>query len=90
MVLDIEELENSNASDIHARRLHAKEVLMPNIGEHFILQIADGTVKVSGNAQVFRKSTSIRDRFAVDLNCKGFPSPKHGVDECLSVHNAIG
>ena len=37
---------------------------MPNIGEHFIFQIADGTVKVSGNAQVFRKSTSIRDRFA--------------------------
>ena len=25
-----------------------------------------------------------------DLNCKGFPLPKHGVDECLSVHNATG
>ena len=28
--------------------------------------------------------------FAGDLNCKGFPSPKHGVDECLSVHDTIG
>ena len=28
--------------------------------------------------------------FVCDLNCKGFPSPKHGVDERLSVHDAIG
>ena len=29
MVADIEEMENLNASEIHARRLNAKEVLMP-------------------------------------------------------------
>ena len=35
-------------------------------------------------------SLHVKRVIAVDLNYKGFPSPKHGVDECLSVHNAIG
>ena len=34
MVADIEELENLDASEIHARRLNAREVLMPKDGEH--------------------------------------------------------
>ena len=33
MVADFEELENLDASEIHARRLDAKEVLMPKNGE---------------------------------------------------------
>ena len=35
MVADIEELEKIDASEIHARRLNAKEVLTPKNGEHF-------------------------------------------------------
>ena len=39
MVADIEELEEMDASELHARRLHAKEVLTPqrsgNIQPHF-------------------------------------------------------
>ena len=60
MVADIEEPENLDASDVLARRLNAKEVLMLENGGNFIFPIADGTVKLSGGDQVFRKSTSIQ------------------------------
>ena len=50
-----------DASEIHARRLNAKEVIIPKNGEHFIFSIADGTGKLSERGQVFRKSTSIQD-----------------------------
>ena len=43
MVAVIEELEEMDASVIHARRLNAKEVLTPKNCEQFILPIADGT-----------------------------------------------
>ena len=48
MVADIEELEQMDASKLHARRLNAKEVLTPMKGETYIFPIADGTVKISG------------------------------------------
>ena len=35
MIADIEELEEMNASELHARRLNAKEVLTPMKGEKF-------------------------------------------------------
>ena len=62
MVADIEELEEMDASELYARRLNAKEVLTPMSGEKFIFPIADGTVKLSGENQVLRTSTLIRDR----------------------------
>ena len=34
MVADIEELEQKDASEVHARRLNAKEVLTPMKGEN--------------------------------------------------------
>ena len=37
LVADIGELENLDASEIHARRLNAKETITPKNGEHFIL-----------------------------------------------------
>ena len=43
-VADIEELEEMDASELHARRLNAKEVLTPMNGEKFIFPVADGTV----------------------------------------------
>ena len=45
LVADIEELEEIVASELHAQRLNAKEVLTPMRGEKFILPVADGTVK---------------------------------------------
>ena len=44
MAADIEELEEMDASELHARRLNAKEV--------FIFPVADGTVKI------FREGTA--------------------------------
>ena len=49
MVADNEELENLNASEIHARRLNAKEVLMPKNVENETFRVAGGTVKLSGS-----------------------------------------
>ena len=54
-------MDKLDATEIHARRLHAKEVTTPKNGEHFIFPIANGTVKLSGRDQVFRRSTSIHD-----------------------------
>ena len=61
IVADIAELEQMDVSELHARRLHAKEVLTPMKGENFIFPVADGTVKVSGRDQDLRTSTLIRD-----------------------------
>ena len=46
MVADIEELEEMDASELHARRLNAKEVLTPQSSGNFIFLVAAGTVKI--------------------------------------------
>ena len=62
VVADIEELEHMDASELHARRLNAKEVLTPQRSGKFIFPIADGTVKVFGWEQRLRTSTLNQDR----------------------------
>ena len=52
MIADIEELEEMDASEIHARRLIAKEVLTPMKGDKFIFPVADGTVKPPGGDRI--------------------------------------
>ena len=59
MVADIEELEEMDASELHARRLNAKEVLTPQRSGNFIVPVADGTVKIFGRGQRLRTSTLI-------------------------------
>ena len=44
MVADIEELEETDASELHVRRLNAKEVLTPQRSGNFIFPVEDGTV----------------------------------------------
>ena len=61
MGADIEELENLDASEIHAWRLTQRRFSAPKNGEHFILPIVDGTVKLSGGDQGIREPTLIRD-----------------------------
>ena len=61
MIADIEELEQMDASELHARRLNAKEVLSPMKGDNFIFPVADGTVKTPGRDRCLRPSTLIRD-----------------------------
>ena len=62
LVADIEELQEMDASELHARRLNAMEVLTPMSSEKFTFPIADGTVTIYGGDQVLRTSTLIRDR----------------------------
>ena len=51
-----------DASELHARRLNAKEVLSPMKSDNFIFPVADGTAKISGGDQDLRTSILIRDR----------------------------
>ena len=62
MTADIEELEEIDASELHARRLNAKDVLTPQRSGNFIFPVADGTVKICGREQRLRTSTLTRDR----------------------------
>ena len=48
MIADIEELEQMDASEIHARRLNAKEVSTLMKHEKIVFPVADGTVKIFG------------------------------------------
>ena len=57
VVADIAEMEEIDASELHARRLNAKEVLTPMKGEKIICPVADGTVKILGEDQDLRTST---------------------------------
>ena len=57
MVTDIEELEEMDASALHARRLNAKEVLTPMKGKKFIVPVGEGTVEISGGDRRLRTST---------------------------------
>ena len=61
LVADVSELENLDASEIRARRLNAKEVLMSKKGQEFVFPFADGSVKLAGRDQVLRESTFIQD-----------------------------
>ena len=61
MVADVEELEEMDAPELHARRLNAKEVLTPKRSGNFIFPVADGTVKIIGGGQRLRTSTLTRD-----------------------------
>ena len=68
LVADIEELEQTDASELHARRLNAKEVLTPMKGENFMFPIADGTVKISGaDAQTEEKNKKIFEENQIGL-----------------------
>ena len=60
MIADIEELEEMNASEIHAKR---QEVSTPVKGDNFTFPVEDGTVKNPGGGRRLRPSTSMRDRF---------------------------
>ena len=62
MVADIEALEEIDASELHARRLNAKDVLTLQRSGNFIFPAADGTVKIFGRGQRLRTSTLTGDR----------------------------
>ena len=62
LVADIEGLENMDASEIHPRRINAKEVLTPQRKEDFIIPVRDGTAKLSVRDHEFREPTQRREQ----------------------------
>ena len=60
MVAIVEELEALDATELHARRFNAKEVLTPLKGDNFMFPVADGKIKVSGRDQRLRIYSLIR------------------------------
>ena len=62
LVADIEGLENIDASEIHPRRINAKEVLTPQRREKFVFPAADGTAKLSVRDHEFREPTQRREQ----------------------------
>ena len=75
MVAEIEELEEMDASELHARRLSAKEVLTPQRSGNFIFTVAEGTVKIFGGEQRLRTTTFTRNH------------PERGEDQVLRVES---
>ena len=47
LVADLEELAKMDATEIHSRRISAKEVLTPKRRDEFVFPLADGTAKLS-------------------------------------------
>ena len=62
LVADLEELGQMDASEIHPRRINAKEVWTPQKGDVFIFPIADCTAKLSGRDQEFWEPTLRRKK----------------------------
>ena len=62
LVADMKELDNMDASEIHPRRINAKEVVTLQRGEYLIFPLADGTAKLSGRDHEFREPTQRREQ----------------------------
>ena len=56
-IVDLEELEKLDASEIYLRRLNAKEVLISQKVEEFMFPVAYGRAKLSGRDYEYRELT---------------------------------
>ena len=61
MVADVEELETMDVSEIYAKRLNAKEVILPKENGKFIFPVTDGRIKIIGGDQELKTSILIWD-----------------------------
>ena len=87
MIVDIEELEEMDVSELHVRRPNANEVLTSMKGNNFMFAVADGTVKISGGDQRLRPSTLIWDSQTEEMNKKFFKESQ--TDYFLQLHFKI-
>ena len=76
-----------DVSEIHAKRLNSKKMILPRCGEEFVFPVADGTVKLFAGDQALRTSTLIRKRPARGEShqdffeeSEGFPPAQHFQD----------
>ena len=71
MIADIEELKKLDASEIHSRRLNAKEVLITRKDEEFVFPVTDGTAELSGRDYEFQEPTLRRQSTVRRENLSG-------------------
>ena len=57
LIVDLEELETMNASEVHPRMINAKEVLITQKGEEVIFPEEDGAAELFGRDYEFREFT---------------------------------
>ena len=62
LIADLEELETTDESEIHSKRLNAKEVIFPKEKGEFIFPIEDGRIRTLGGDQELRTPTLGRHR----------------------------
>ena len=83
-----EELEKIDASEIHVRRLNAKEALTPQKGGNFIFPVADGTAKMLGRDHEFRESALRQEQLAKSEDLSGeLQGEPEGVQQTESRNN---
>ena len=76
-----------DASEIHARRLNAKEVLTPMKGDNFIFPVADGTVKTTGGD---RRLHHVEPRVKLYMpKEESFPIPMKYIDVTRTTHTSL-
>ena len=80
------ELDRMDGSEIHAKRLNAKEVIAPKDGEQFIIPVEDGTVKLSGGDPDLKTSPLIRDHLFEEKITKIFKENQKGLHHHLKTH----
>ena len=66
MVADIEELGKLDASESHARRLNATEVLTPLRSDNFMFALAEGVAELFGKPT--RAGTTCKEAFKNSSN----------------------
>ena len=76
----MKDLENMDASEIHRRRINAKEVLTPQRREYFIFTTADGAAKLSGRDYESREPAPRREQPAGSENLNGELQGEQGLN----------
>ena len=71
LVADLEELGKMDASEIHPRRINAKEVLTPPRRDEIFFPSADGAAKLSERDQEFREPTVRQHRLVWSEDLSG-------------------
>ena len=61
-----------DASEIHANRLNAKEVILPGSGENYRFSVEDRAIKLSGGDQELRTAFLLRNQPIRRENHQGF------------------
>ena len=68
LIVDLEDLEKLDTSEIHLRRINAKETQKEN---EFIFPVPDGTAKLSGGDHEFREPTLRREQLVGSEDLSG-------------------